>query len=490
MLARALRSWGRAFFALLAVMTVGVTMAVSLVAPHLAVPGLVGPSVPVGLACVGGLALALALALGPARRPLALALAHPAAPWLGLGVLLLGRAAVALAFDGPLVSDFLEYHRLAERVLALGRPFFSELRPMGYPVLLAGAMKLFGGAAPALLNLAAMAATGALLWRVGKRWASPAAGAGALWLYALSPAQALGAPLTWTEPLYAALLLGAFALAAEAAAPDARRPVAAAALAGLLLGASQCFRPTSLALLPVLALLPWIVRPGRRALAPALALALAALLALAPVGAWHLKHEGRLSLSTSSYGGWSLLVGTNPRSNGAWNAADAASVAHQPSLAARDRLALALAIERLKADPAAFAALAVRKQPLMWANEDYGAFWLFGAAGPRLPLPALGALYALCQAFGAFVAVLAACALWRRDYRPSPFALGAFGGLGVMAIAHTFLEVQSRYHAYWVPFFCCLAAQALAGPAPEAAGEGPGAAGRARPTPSAGTRSA
>ena len=30
-------------------------------------------------------------------------------------------------------------------------------------------------------------------------------------------------------------------------------------------------------------------------------------------------------------------------------------------------------------------------------------------------------------------------------------------GLGTLVGAHTFVEVQSRYHFYWTPFFCALA---------------------------------
>jgi hypothetical protein len=155
-----------------------------------------------------------------------------------------------------------------------------------------------------------------------------------------------------------------------------------------------------------------------------------------------------------------LLVGTNGKANGAWNAEDAALVAGYPPVRARDAEARKLAVARLQADPVEFIGLAVRKFPAMWAVEDYGAFWVFGTKpGAMLP-QSVGT--GLSQVFYAFLVLLAGFGLWADRKRRPTAGLMVVAVLGILVGLHSFLEIQSRYHAYMVPLFCALAAVGLA----------------------------
>lgn len=96
------------------------------------------------------------------------------------------------------------------------------------------------------------------------------------------------------------------------------------ALVGLLLGASQYFRPTSLFLIPAFllgALWPGSLRRREMLIASATIL-LAFIAVLLPVVEYNRRAHGELSVSTSAYGGWSLWVGTNREQGGRWNPQD------------------------------------------------------------------------------------------------------------------------------------------------------------------------
>jgi 4-amino-4-deoxy-L-arabinose transferase-like glycosyltransferase len=378
--------------------------------------------------------------------------------WTGFGLLLATRLVAAVLIDVPLISDFLEYHRLAVSVTA-GGPWFSELRPMGYPLMLAGAYKLLGpttGVGEGL-NLLLALGTGALVYGFARRVWSREGGAIALWLYALCPAQALVVTLMGTEVAYAAVFLAAMWAGTEAA----RGKWPPALLTGALLGLAQYIRPTSLALLPALLVLPFLLRqPWKRAMGAAFGMVVAFLLVLAPVAAYNHRVEGKWSLSTSNYGGWSVLVGTNQKHNGAWNVDDVALMAKYTDLREMNRAAQQEGVRRLTSDPAGFIALAGRKFPLMWAQEDYATYWTLGT-GPKPDVKLTAPLMLLSQLFYAFVLVAALLALLlERRRRP---AAGLLFGAVILTLTgiHSLMEVQSRYHFYVVPLLIVLAAGAF-----------------------------
>ncbi|MDB5099604.1 MAG: hypothetical protein JWM80_4025 [Cyanobacteria bacterium RYN_339] len=429
-------AFGLGFFAVAAVVAFGVVQMYLVMAQQAFGGGLAVP-----LVFWGGLAALACLAWIGMRRPASLEGPLPVA--LGLAMLLATRGLASWYLDGPLVSDFLEYHDLA-LAAARGGPWFSDLRPMGYPLLKAagfavlGPVPWFGEA----LNLFLAAVTGTFLYLWARRIWGAAAAVLALWLYAFTPAHALMAAVQGTEIPYAAAFMGA--LWALAAAPPW--------VAGLMLGLSQYVRPTSLILVPAVALY-------YRSWKPLLAFGVAVLLVLAPVVGWNWQTHHKLSLSTSTYGGWSLLVGTNQVSNGFWNLDDTILVNKLP-FDQRDQFAREEAKRRVLSDPLGFGALALRKFGFLWGAEDFGTYWTLGVRPQADQRPAT-ALYLLSQAAYCLILVLAGVGLWLERRRPAEPVVLALLGLASLVAAHTFLEVQSRYHFYWTPVFAGLAGVGL-----------------------------
>lgn len=403
----------------------------------------------------GGALLAGAGAWWGSRRMAPEVLASPWALWVGLLLVVVTRGVAAWYLDGPFVSDFQEYHELAMKAAA-GGPWFSDLRPMGYPLLLALGFAVFGevhwyGEA---LNLVLAVATGALLYAWVRRIESPTAGALALGLFAICPAQALMVAVQGTEIPYGAAVLAAVLAFSRVTGP---RPMLWAGLGGALLGLSQYIRPTSLALVPAVVAYLWLAcRPfePRRFLALAATAVASTLIVLAPVVAWNWQTHHKLTISTSTYGAWSILVGTNQANNGCWNADDARWIAQFPP-AERDAHAKAEAIHRITSDPLGFAALAVRKFAFMWGAEDYGVYWTLDVKpGPDRKAPT--ALYLLSQLGYTLIIGLALVAMLFYAEVPASVALVLFG-LATLVGVHSFLEIQSRYHFYWTPLFCGIA---------------------------------
>ena len=87
-----------------------------------------------------------------------------------------------------------------------------------------------------------------------------------------------------------------------------------------LLGLSQYVRPAGLVIVPAFMLLPFLLDlPRRRAAVAALSRSSPSVFVLAPSVAWQYQRYGRVSLSTSNFDGWSLLVGLNLNSLGQYN---------------------------------------------------------------------------------------------------------------------------------------------------------------------------
>ncbi len=255
--------------------------------------------------------------------------------------------------------------------------------------------------------------------------------------------------------------MGAFGLALLAVRARRWRWVAWVG-AGVLLGLSQYVRPSGLVLLPAFAVLPFLVGvPTRRAALAALSLVVAFGLVLAPSVAWQYERYGRLSLSTSNFDGWNLLVGLNVKSGGRYNVDDQELVNAAPeTVEFRDR-SYRFAIERLTQHPEAIVKLAVPKFETMWGDSTYGATWTLGTNRPGHPRAA-AALAVLSQVGYAAIAVLAAAWLWIRRHRRDALGLLAVLCLEAVALSATVLEVQPRYHALIEPVLCVLAGGSVA----------------------------
>ncbi len=404
---------------------------------------------PFVLVVVAGIMAVGLLGRGPLRM-------HPLAT--GLAVLLVSRLVLVIAIPTPLISDFLRYHNLAIEVASRGPAW--ELVPIGWPVVLGAAYAVLGTnpMVGELLNVALAFVTGYLVYDIGLHAFGRRAGALGLWLFAVAPAQIIYVVVLGTEALYGALIVAAVWVVVRLGWGRVLTGVAA----GALLGASQYVRATTPALIPAFALAAFLgpIRPRAAGLA-AVALVMSFLLVLAPVILHNLETQGVPSVSTSSYGAWTLLVGMDPRGNGTYNAHLLVEVGGgkmgSPDF---DRRALALAMARIGGNPVGVAALMVRKIPGMWADESYGVKWVFHPKNIRafeMTSATTRRLLTLAsQSAYACLTVMAAIAVFRRRPPNQTLLLITLVFLAVAAV-HLVVEIQPRYHAYLVPLMCVVA---------------------------------
>lgn len=381
-------------------------------------------------------------------------------PWAPLLLLVAVRALLIPLVPTPMPADddprFL--HELAIGVLDGGNPLVAH-RPMGFSTMLAGLYAFFGPHPwlGELLNLVLAVLAGAMLHRLVLPAGGPTAAATAVTLYAIAPSQVLLATTLYTETAYAAVLLAAMALAA-AALRGGR--VALAVGAGAVLALSQYVRPLSQAFLIAFLAAPILssLRP-LRALVLGGVMAVTFLVVLAPIAVHNATVNDALSLSTSSYGGWSVFVGANGEHDGRFNEDDQAILRSMSgSVWERSEILGRAGIDRITGDPRAFAGLAVRKFQVLWADDTFAVEVAF--LGSEVPAFVREAVRFASQTFYAALAVAAGVALWRLRRATPPEAVLLAGTIVIVAAAHTFLEVQPRYHAYAVPLLCALAALA------------------------------
>ena len=380
--------------------------------------------------------------------------------------LLVGLAAIAITrlldialVGAPLISDFARYDGLAVQIAHNG-PMLA-LVPTGYPTALAVVYAVFGSnpVNGQLLNCVIALLTGAMVFDITRRLWGDRPAAWALWLFALAPSQILMTGVLAAEAPYGLLVTAAIWISLKLGS----RPLLAAVCIGCLLAASQYVRATTPVLLPAFMLIPFLAPAARLKPAAILAgvMAVVFLVCLLPVVAWNEQTRGELSISPSYYGGWSLLVGTDSASGGQYDDSLIPQVQGTPGTPEFDSNAQKLAISRLEAKPLQFVGLAIRKFPRMWAPEDYGVSWTVGVTHPSNKDESV-TLLLVSQA--AYVAILglAALGLWRlRRARPGTVVVIVVI-IGALAVAHTFVEIQPRYHSYVEPLLCIVAGPGVA----------------------------
>jgi 4-amino-4-deoxy-L-arabinose transferase-like glycosyltransferase len=387
--------------------------------------------------------------------------ANDARPWLlpaaivGVGVAV--RLVVMVIADGVIYG---ETRIIRDQALAVldGSCCFDH-RPTGYPIILAGAFALFGAGPTVIegLNLGFAAVTTWLVWEIGRAGWNRRVGGVAAATYALVPSQVLFVLVPLTEPMFTMIIAAAVRLAIVVD----RRTLLAAAGAGVLLAAAQYIRSTAVALLLPVVVLPllsgerWWPSIRRGALATAVFVAL-----MAPVIAHNLSAHGAVSVSTSSYGGWSLYVGANQEHGGQWNAEDASRFAGFPGDTwwARSEHAGRLAIDRIRDDPPGYLRLMATKLETLWQDEQYAAAYAF-ATGPPTRIVHVGWLTS--QLAWTALALLAVAGVVGDIRRPRPATLLIGMIVAVVTVSHLFLEVHGRYHASLVPLLGILAAAGI-----------------------------
>ena len=292
------------------------------------------------------------------------------------------RAVAIATIPTPLKTDWADYHNTAV-ILASGGGFGSA-RPPGWPIVLSLLYRVAGPnpLAGEIFALVCAVGVGVLVYLIARRWLGDVAAAAGLFLWAISPGPAAFSAVLASEHLHDVLFVAAFGLALLALE---RRWVAWLGV-GVLLALSQYVRPIGLVLVPAFALLPFLAGvPRRRAAAAAITIVVAFGLILAPSIVSQYQRYGRVSLSTSNFDGWNLLVGLNVKSGGQYSRDDLALVNAAPdTVEFRDR-SYRLAIERLTQHPGAVLTLAVPKFETMWGDSTYGATWTLGGNRPGHP---------------------------------------------------------------------------------------------------------
>ena len=204
-------------------------------------------------------------------------------------------------------------------------PRYVERMP-GFPLFLAGGMKLFGERPlPIRLMLALVGTTACgLVYLLGRELVDHSTGLMACLLAAISPSFVVFSVLFLSETLFAATLLAsliAFARLAKAGlkadtigAP--RRRIGLAAVAGLLAGVATLVRPTWLLVAPGFAIV-WALAPGNRKerLVPALALLSGLAAAMAPWTMRNYQVTGHF-IPTTLWVGASLYDGISAQATG------------------------------------------------------------------------------------------------------------------------------------------------------------------------------
>lgn len=402
-----------------------------------------------------GVSAALLVAVWVASGPRAGNLRRP---WLlpaavvGAGVAV--RLVVMLLADGAIYGETRIIRDQAVAVLD-GACCFDH-RPTGYPILLAGGFALLGvgPAAIEVLNLAFAAVTTWLVWEIGRAGWDRRVGAMAAATYALIPSQVLFVLVPLTEPMYTMLVAAAVRLGM---ALDRRATLAAVGV-GAVLAVAQYVRSTAAALLLPVVALPLVagcrwwpsVRRGMLAAATFTIL-------MAPVIAYNINTHDAVSVSTSSYGGWSLYVGANREYGGQWNAEDAARLAAFPGDTwwARSEYAGTMAMERIRDDPAGYLRLMATKLKTLWRDEHYAAAYAL-ATGPATRIVHIGWLTS--QLAWVTLTGMAVVGVLGDRRRPRPATLLIGMTLALVTLSHLFLEVHGRYHSALVPLLGVLAA--------------------------------
>ena len=438
------------------------------------------------VAAAAPIAAALIIGVGTIarRRPRAALVA-------AMALLLATRLGLAVLIDAAVVSDWGRYHRLALGALQ-GAPPIADV-PMGYPILLGAAYRVGGVSAMSgeMLNVAlSIAAAGCLaawLWLI----ASPRAAALGVAVFALTPSNVFFVTVLASENGFSlvvtVVVLAATVMLRALGHGRQRASLILAVIVGCALGLGACVRTTSLALLPLVAVLPLVVVGSpRRSVPLAGVVVLATVVTLAPVIAWNRVTLDRWSASTSLYLGWQLYVGLNVEKYGGYNVDDQDRVNRRVGddgtwravsreyaagrfdplpvrqAAERDAVAMALAVERLRRDATRIPLLLPFKFARAWAPGDYPVRTALDIEPRHVDRRLAAAAHLGSQLW--WIGLLAAGTAWfvrERRRRPEHgFAVSAV--VLPMAIGLLVLEAQARYHEPVVPLLAGLAGIMLA----------------------------
>ena len=318
------------------------------------------------------------------------------------------------------------------------------------------------------LNVLLTAASGGFLFLLGRRWWGLPAGISAYLLWIACPSQTIYNSLILSEPLYTALILGTLVLVT---AEEGKRPVVRGAAAGLALRWCNGVRP--IAAVVIIALLLWrlALRPeewlpgeARRYWLGLLAALLAVYVLTGPLWQAHLAR--RIGEAPSTTPGYSILVGFNQDSGGAWNQADSDllfSLSNAPGATAQQAQEGALEAAKARITSGEVDLLPLMRDKLRaFLGSDHACMGYVNSVVRHTGLFALA-----CNGFYYAALALAGAGLvrlWRSRARSAAVLLPLYV-LG-LTCAQMLVEVAGRYHYSLIPMLLLLGQAALFPPVP------------------------
>lgn len=395
-------------------------------------------------------------------------------------LMLLARVALLVLLPQQAMSDG-EWYMVRAAEMARGMGYQeaghpTAFWPVGYPALLAASLWLFGPGllGPLLVNLVAAAVILAAMLVLGRALGvGPLALRIAALLYALYPAHIAYAGQPCSETASTAMAMVAFTLLVV------RRDRRAALLgAGVLFGLATLMRaqmllfPAGVIVAMLIALRDFGWRKGVRA-AVLVHLALAA-----TVLPWTIRNYQQMGsvIPVSTNGGVALFYGANDRATGEWFAWErtpywdevvgipyADRVERQVEI---DHRLKARASDWIKAHPARWTMLGLRKAAIVWLKDTDG-FWALdksypAAGGTVRAVQALDQIYyTLLIVFGGAAMAVAAWARARGNRALAPLLLLGCMPAFVTITAFGFTG-QTRYHYPAMPFLILAAGWSLA----------------------------
>ena len=340
---------------------------------------------------------------------------------------------------------------------------------LGYASFLALFLRLFGtGALVApVLNVCLTTLSGFFLYRLTLRWRGVNSAALVLLIWSLLPSKLFYNAMVLPEPYYTCLLLAALWITAEM---EARRPKLLPAmllglLAGVLLRLVNTARP--IAAVPLIALVIWLLllrRPRdasrRRGWLGFTALLFAAYLLMGPL--WNAYLNRMLGEEPASSPGYSLYVGLNPESLGAYSREDMEHLLELREAEKADggagetqRQMLREAEERLHSGEVPLGRLLVTKLRHFLGFDEGGAY--YSRAGLR---DRAYQILALCSNIWYYaLGILALWGAWRvlRAGEGRSVLLAPLYAIG-LTLAQLLVEVGPRHHYSVIPMLILLAA--------------------------------
>lgn len=396
-------------------------------------------------------------------------------------------------------SDFQTYYSVAD-MLAKGSlkrdgagycDYISQFpHVIGYPYILSLIFKLFGTSVATGLyfNLAVSLISIFFVNRIARLICGRVAGILAMVLAAFWPSQVLFVNQMASEPAFMCLSLlciwiTAYLFKASSAAKDVSIFILNILL-GILLAVAGGVRPVSVVLLIAIVICTITYKAGTvegsnekagliksclsRGWIRVIFLLAGFLICSQMIsGATARAIDRKLPGSAVSFG-YNLMVGLNVESKGSWNEQDAKFLNDKfietGSAEEAHKASLELAVKRIKEDPEGIVNLMFQKYTLLWANDDYGAYWnlLFLeqqnnlTSGRKEFINSVTIWNNIYYIICVYMSLIAGIFLWFRKKAGTGHILVLYF-VGI-AFLHMVVESQSRYHYSILPVFAILAA--------------------------------